>query len=287
MVATYFCYKLVWLRLTRWCFYRPPNLKGKVAIVTGATSGIGLGIAKCLAKQGCNLVISGSRGAEEAKETVELLIETGVKVVYCQADLVQPEVAVKAIFKTLEGSCGFLHILDNNAGVGFISPVESFPLEEWNRVLSINLTSAFLLTQAAIPLMRKNEGQWGRIINISSVHGVVASVHKAAYVSSKHALNGFTKVTALELAADTQITCNAICPGWVHTPLVQKQIETRSKNKNLSMEDATADLLAEKQPSKKFTTVTQIGDMVVFLCSDSASNLTGALQIMDGGWTTQ
>eukprot|EP01124_Arcella_intermedia_P009493 TRINITY_DN1618_c0_g1_i2.p1 TRINITY_DN1618_c0_g1~~TRINITY_DN1618_c0_g1_i2.p1 ORF type:complete len:159 (-),score=38.12 TRINITY_DN1618_c0_g1_i2:83-559(-) len=157
----------------------------------------------------------------------------------------------------------------------------------WDKVIAINLTSCFHMIRLALPHMKNNPGRWGRIINISSVHGVVASVNKAAYVTAKHGLNGLTKVVALENASDTHITCNAVCPGWVRTPLVEKQIEHRAKTKEITIEDATMDLLSEKQPSKRFTTPEHIGDMILFLCTNAASNITGSIQVIDGGWTVQ
>jgi len=262
-------------------------LEGLCAIVTGSTSGIGLGIANRLAAQGCNIVVNGTRSAEETTVPHDLEIQFNVKTVYCKADFSDPEPAAKALIKAAVDTFGTVDILVNNAGIQHVSPVDSFPVEMWDKLISVNLSSGFHLIRLAIPIMKQKPNKWGRIINISSVHGLVASVNKAAYVASKHGMIGLTKVVALETASDTQITCNAICPGWVRTPLVEKQIETRAKQKELSIEAATADLLGEKQPSKRFTSPEQIGDMVVFLCSSSGSNITGSAQVMDGGWTTQ
>jgi len=261
------------------------TLEGKIAIVTGSTSGIGLGIAYSLAAQKCNIVLNGSR--PESETTVRKDIENlySVKTVYAQADFSDPEKAAQIVIDTAVKAFGTVHILVNNAGIQHVSPVDSFPVDMWNKVINVNLNSCFHLIRLSLPLMKNNPNKWGRVINISSVHGVVASVNKSAYVAAKHALNGLTKVVALETTADTQITSNAICPGWVKTPLVEKQIETRAIQKQLSIEQATADLLGEKQPSKKFTTPEQIGEMVVFLCSPSASNITGSIQLMDGAWT--
>jgi len=265
------------------------KLSGKIAIVTGSTSGIGLGIARELARQGADVVLNGSRDLNEDIERLvtEFRKEFGVNAIYCRADFSNAEEAANILINATIETFKTVHILVNNAGVQFLSRVEDFPTNEWDRILSINLSSCFHTMRLAIPYMKKNPSMWGRIINISSVHGKVASVNKAAYVTSKHGLNGLTKVAALENASGTNITCNAICPGWVHTPLVQKQIEIRSMSKNMTIDEATEDLVGEKQPSKKFTTPEQIGDMVTFLCSDSASNLTGSEIMMDGAWTVQ
>jgi len=263
-------------------------LEGKVAIVTGSTSGIGLGIAKCLAQQGASLVLNGSRSIEDAKDLLaQFKNDYKVKAIYCQADFSKPEQAAKTIIDACVQAFGTIHILVNNAGIQHVSNVEEFPPEKWDNVITVNLTSCFHTIRLALPIMKKNANKWGRIINISSVHGVVASVNKCAYVAAKHGLNGLTKVVALENAADTAITCNAICPGWVQTPLVQKQIEARATQKGITIEQAIIELVGEKQPSKRFTTAEQIGEMVVFLSSEAASNLTGSEQIMDGGWTVQ
>jgi len=262
-------------------------LSGKCAIVTGSTSGIGYAIAKSLASKGCNIVITGSRPIEKAQQTVnDLQKEYNVKVIYCQADLSKPQEAAEVLIKATVNQFGTVHILVNNAGVQHVSPVDTFPPSEWDRLIATNLTSAFHLIQLSLPLMKKNVNKWGRIVNISSVHGLVASINKAAYIASKHGLNGLTKVVALETAADTQITANAICPGWVNTDLVRKQIQTRAEQKKISFEEATESLL-EKQPTRRFTNCDAIGDMVVFLCSEAGSNITGSEQVMDGGWSTQ
>eukprot|EP01112_Ceratiomyxa_fruticulosa_P017995 TRINITY_DN569_c0_g1_i1.p1 TRINITY_DN569_c0_g1~~TRINITY_DN569_c0_g1_i1.p1 ORF type:complete len:300 (-),score=55.17 TRINITY_DN569_c0_g1_i1:57-851(-) len=261
------------------------SLLGKVSIVTGSTSGIGLGIAKSLGKQGSSLVVHGSRDEDEAKAALDELRGISPKVVYCKADLSKGGEAAAMLVNSAMENFGRVDILVNNAGIQYVSPIEDFPPEKWDLVLSVNLSSAFHLIRLVVPLLKKNEGKWGRIVNISSVHGVVASIHKAAYCAAKHGLNGLTKVVGLELAADTHITCNAVCPGWVHTPLVQKQIDVLSEKLGVSNEDATKHLLAAKEPSQKFTTTEHIGDMVVFLCSEAASNITGSELKMDGGWT--
>jgi len=260
------------------------SLTGKIAVVSGSTSGIGLGIAKCLAREKCNLMLHGSRPVESVKGDIDQLIkEYGVKVAYCQSDLSKPEGAEKLINEAM-AAYNTIDILINNAGIQHVSPVDEFPIEKWNEVIAINLTSCFLTTRLVIPIMKKNKDKWGRIINISSVHGIVASANKAAYVSAKHGLNGLTKVTGIELSKDTNITCNAVCPGYVLTPLVQKQIDAYLAGKNVSTQEAITAFIAEKQPRKQFTTSEQVGDMVVFLCSESASNITGSEQVMDGGW---
>jgi len=264
------------------------ELQGKVTIVTGATSGIGLAIAKAFFEKGATLVVTGSRSESDALPALnEISSGNKAAVAYCQADMTRPEEAANKIIQFTLEKFGRVEILINNAGIQHVSPLESFPVEKWNEVMDVNLNSCFHLIRLSIPLMKRNPDRWGRIVNISSVHGVVASVNKAAYVTAKHGLNGLTKVVALETAADTAITCNSICPGFVFTPLVQKQIETRAQQKGISFEAATLDLVGEKQPSKRFTTPEQIADMAIFLCSESASNLTGAVQIMDGAWTVQ
>jgi 3-hydroxybutyrate dehydrogenase len=259
-------------------------LKGKNAIVTGSTSGIGLAIAHCLAAQGCNLLINGfGEKAAIDKEVAGLKQKHGVNVDYSPADMSKPadiEVMVAQCEKTL-GSCD---ILVNNAGIQFTAPIENFPTEKWDAIIAINLSSAFHSIKAAIPGMKKRG--YGRIVNIASAHGLVASKEKAAYVAAKHGVVGLTKVVALE-NAPSNITCNAICPGWVYTPLVQKQIEDRAKNENISVKEATDKLLGEKQPNMKFNKPENIGGMVVFLCSDDADAMTGEILTMSGGWLAQ
>jgi 3-hydroxybutyrate dehydrogenase len=255
-------------------------LKGKTALVTGSTSGIGLGIAMELAKQGANIVMNGFGDYEAPKKQIEAL---GVQVVYHGADMSKPA-EIEAMMAFAAEKLGGVDILVNNAGIQFTSPIKDFPTERWDAIIAINLSSAFHTTRLAIPyMMQKN---WGRIINIASVHGLVASKDKSAYVAAKHGIVGFTKVTALELAT-TGVTANAICPGWVLTPLVQKQIDDRAAREKISVEQATKELLSEKEPSQQFTTPEQLGGMAVFLCSPAANNMRGQAWANDGGWTAQ
>jgi 3-hydroxybutyrate dehydrogenase len=259
-------------------------LKGKSAIVTGSTSGIGLAIAHALGKEGCNLLINGFGDKNDIDDEIkELRQEYGVEVDYSPADMSKPGDIADMVnqCEKLLGSCD---ILVNNAGIQFTAPIEEFPQEKWDSIIAINLSAAFHATKAALPGMKKRK--FGRIINIASVHGLVASTNKVAYVAAKHGIVGLTKVTALE-NAPLDITCNAICPGWVHTPLVQKQIEDKAKEKGISIEEATNQLLGEKQPNKRFIHAEQIGAMIVFLCGDNGSSMTGEIITMDGGWTAQ
>lgn len=259
-------------------------LQGKVALITGSTSGIGWGIAQSLAAQGVQIMLNGLIDPGAANELVtDLKRRFQVDAHFHPADMTKPaEIAQMALEAT--NRLGRVDILVNNAGIQHVAPIEEFPIEKWDAILAINLSSAFHTTRACLPQMR--ERNWGRIINIASVHGLVASAHKAAYVAAKHGLIGLTKTTALE-TADSAITCNAICPGWVLTPLVQRQIENLAKAEGLSIEVAKAKLLSEKQPSKEFVTAEQIGEMVVFLCSPAASQMRGAALNMDGGWLAQ
>lgn len=255
-------------------------LKGKTALVTGSTSGIGLGIAKALARQGANIVLNGFGDSEGPKAEVGAL---GVKVGYHGADMGKPA-EIEAMMKYVAQEFGGTDILVNNAGIQHVSAIEDFPPERWDAIIAINLTSAFHTTRLALPAMKK--ANWGRIINVASVHGLVASAQKSAYVAAKHGIVGFTKVTALETAT-TGITCNAICPGWVLTPLVQKQVDAKAAAMGLSNEDAKKQLLAEKEPSLQFTTPEELGELAVFFCSDAAKNVRGVAWNMDGGWAAQ
>ncbi len=259
-------------------------LKGKVAVVTGSTSGIGLGIAHSLATGGADLMLNGfGDAAAIATLRQEIAKAHGVRVTYSPADLSKPGGAAGMIEQATR-ELGHVDILVNNAGIQHVSPVHEFPVEKWDAVIAINLTAVFLGIRAVLPQML--ERNWGRIINIASAHGLVASVNKSAYVASKHGVVGLTKGVALETAT-TGITCNAICPGWVLTPLVQKQIDALAEKEKLSPDDAKIRLLGEKQPSLEFTTPEQLGALAVFLCSDGAAQLTGVALPVDGGWTAR
>ncbi|BEP48770.1 3-hydroxybutyrate dehydrogenase [Variovorax paradoxus] len=255
-------------------------LKRKTALVTGSTSGIGLAIAKSLAQQGANIVLNGFGDAETPKSQIEAL---GVRAEYHGADMSQPA-QIEDMMKFAASRFGRVDILVNNAGIQHVAKVEDFPPERWDAIIAINLTSAFHTTRLAIPAMR--EANWGRIINVASAHGLVASAQKSAYVAAKHGIVGFTKSVALETAT-TGITSNAICPGWVLTQLVQKQIDDRAAREGISATQAQNELLGEKQPSLQFTTVEQLGGLAVFLCSPAADQVRGVAWQMDGGWTAQ
>ena len=255
-------------------------LKGKTALVTGSTSGIGLAIAKALAQQGARIVLNGFGDAEAPRKEIEAL---GVDVAYHGADMSQPQ-QIEEMMTFAASRFGRVDILVNNAGIQHVAKIEEFPVERWDAIIAINLTSAFHTTRLAIPAMR--EANWGRVINIASAHGLVASSQKSAYVAAKHGIVGFTKSAALELAT-TGVTSNAICPGWVLTPLVQKQIDARAKRDGISLAEAQVQLLGEKQPSLQFTTVEQLGGLAVFLCSPAADQVRGVAWQMDGGWTAQ
>lgn len=255
-------------------------LQGKTALVTGSTSGIGLGIAIELAKQGANILMNGFGDVDGAKAQIAA---QGVKVEYHGADMSKPA-EIEDMMKSATAAFGGIDVLVNNAGIQFVSTVEDFPTERWDAIIAINLSSAFHTTRLALPHMQQQK--WGRIINIASVHGLVASAGKSAYVAAKHGLIGLTKTVALE-TAKTGVTCNAICPGWVLTPLVQKQIDDRAAREKISVEDATRELLQEKEPSLKFTTPEQLGGLAVFFCSPATDNVTGQSWASDGGWSAQ
>ncbi|MDB5798616.1 MAG: bdhA [Paucimonas sp.] len=260
------------------------SLKGKNALVTGSTSGIGLGIARSLAAQGANIAFNGfGDAAEIAKLQAQLASEFGVKTFYHGADMSRPE-QIADMMQAAESGLGRIDILVNNAGIQHVANIEDFPTDKWDAIIAINLTSAFHTTRLALPSMKA--ANWGRIINIASAHGLVASAQKSAYVAAKHGIVGLTKVTALETAT-TGVTCNAICPGWVLTPLVQKQVDARAAAGGLSIDEAKKGLLAEKQPSGEFVTPEQLGALAVFMCSDAASQVRGAAWNMDGGWVAQ
>ena len=253
-------------------------LKAKTALVTGSTSGIGLGIAASLARQGANVIINGFGDHETPRRQLEAL---GVRVGYHGADMSKPA-EIEAMMQMAASEFGGVDILVNNAGIQHVAPIPDFPPDTWDRILAINLSSAFHTTAAALPLMR---GQgWGRIVNIASAHGLTASPFKSAYVAAKHGLVGFTKVTALE-TAEEPITCNAICPGYVLTPLVEAQIPDTMKQYGMTREQVIREVLLDRQPSKQFATVEQIGGCVAFLCSPAADQVTGTTLSVDGGWT--
>jgi 3-hydroxybutyrate dehydrogenase len=259
-------------------------LKEKTALVTGSTSGIGLGIARALAQAGCNVVLNGFGDPREIeRERVQIADDFGVSAAFDPADLAQPA-EIAQMIEAATREFGRVDILVNNAGIQHTAPIEEFPVDRWNAVIAINLSANFHTMRAVIPQMRARK--WGRIINIASTHGLVASVEKAAYVAAKHGVVGLTKVAALETAG-TNITCNAICPGWVLTPLVEKQIRERASREKLSIDQAKAELLSQKQPSHEFATPEQIGALSVFLCSDAAAQITGTALPVDGGWTAQ
>ena len=254
-------------------------LKGKTALVTGSTSGIGLGIAQALAQQGAHLILNGFGDSAAAVAQIQAL---GVKAVHHPADVSKPsEIEAMMAFAQQHGG---VDILVNNAGIQHVALVEDFPVDKWDAIIAINLSSAFHTTRLAMPTMRQRN--WGRVLNIASTHGLVASPQKSAYVAAKHGIVGFTKSVALETAT-TGITVNAICPGWVLTPLVQQQIDARAHKEGISVEKAKTNLLAEKQPSLQFTTPEELGGLAVFLCSPQANNVRGAAWNVDGGWVAQ
>ena len=256
-------------------------LKGKTAIITGSTSGIGLGIATGFAKEGMNVVINGFGKPEDIEKERKTLEGFGVKAVYNPADMTRPDQITAMVADTVK-QFGAIDVLVNNAGIQNVSPVEDFPPEKWDAILAINLSSGFHAVRAAVPHM-KNQG-WGRVINIASAHGLVASPFKSAYVAAKHGVVGFTKSTALEVAQNG-ITVNAICPGYVWTPLVEGQVKDTAKARNMSEEDVIKNILLAAQWTKKFVTVEQIAGVALFLCSPAAENITGTTIAVDGGWT--
>ncbi|MCW5746842.1 MAG: 3-hydroxybutyrate dehydrogenase [Alphaproteobacteria bacterium] len=257
-------------------------LANKSAIVTGSTSGIGLGIARALAAEGANIMLNGFGDAAAIEKIRQEIAGIGPgKAAYHPADMSKPAEIADLVAKTA-ATFGSVDVLVNNAGIQHVAPIESFPIERWDAIVAINLSSSFHTIRAALPLMKK--AGWGRIINVASTHGLVASAEKAAYVAAKHGVIGLTKVAAIE-CANTGVTCNAICPGWVLTPLVQKQIEARAAEKGTSVEQEEKALLGEKQPQLKFTTPEQLAALAVFLCSAAASNMQGSQLVSDGGWT--
>ncbi|WP_312564776.1 3-hydroxybutyrate dehydrogenase [Diaphorobacter sp.] len=259
-------------------------LNGKTALVTGSTSGIGLGIAKALARQGANIVLNGFGDVDGPRAEVLAAGEAaGARVAYHGADMSRPA-EIEDMLKYAASQFGRVDILVNNAGIQHVASVQDFPVEKWDAIIAINLTSAFHTTRLALPGMLAND--WGRIINVASVHGLVGSAQKSAYVAAKHGIVGLTKVTALE-TAPTGVTCNAICPGWVLTPLVQKQVDAKAAALGISNEEAKKVLLGEKEPSMQFTTPEELGELAVFFCSAAANNVRGVAWNMDGGWAAQ
>ena len=256
------------------------NLKGKTALVTGSTSGIGLAIAIALAKQGANIMVNGF-GEKDA--AINVIKACGVEVEYHGADMSKPT-EIQDLIEQTEKRFGTLDILVNNAGIQYVANIEDFPADKWEAIIAINLSSAFYTSHHALPGMKKRN--WGRIINIASVHGLVGSAQKSAYVAAKHGIVGLTKVTALE-NAKTGITCNAICPGWVLTPLVQKQVDARAEREGISNEAAKNALVSEKQPSGEFVAPEQLAALAIFLCGPDGAEVRGVAWNMDGGWTAQ
>lgn len=266
-------------------------LKGKTALVTGSTSGIGLGIATALAQQGANVVLNGFGEPQVIAAAKAQVLAAGsshgIAVDYHGADMSKAS-EIEAMMTFAAQRFGRVDVLVNNAGIQHVARIEDFPVERWDAIIAINLSSAFHATRLALPAMRAADGGkgWGRIINVASVHGLVASSEKSAYVAAKHGVVGLTKVTALETAA-TGITCNAICPGWVLTPLVQKQVDAKAAALGISNDDAKKVLLGEKEPSMQFTTPEELGALAVFFCSPAGNNVRGVAWNMDGGWTAQ
>ena len=259
-------------------------LSGKTALVTGSTSGIGLGIARAMAEQGANIVFNGFGDAQQIEKLhTDIGTEFGVRTAYHNADMSKPT-EIEAMMAFAADKFGGVDVLVNNAGIQHVANIEDFPTDKWDAIIAINLTSAFHTSRLALPGMKQKN--WGRIINLASVHGLVGSAQKSAYVAAKHGLVGFTKVTALE-TAHTGVTCNAICPGWVLTPLVQKQVDDRAAREGTSNEAAKKALLAEKQPSGEFVTPEELGALAVFFCSPAGNQVRGVAWNMDGGWTAQ
>lgn len=256
-------------------------LKGKSAIITGSTSGIGLGIAQEFAKNGVNLVINGFGDKKEIDYLIETLKEHGVEVIYYDADMTKPD-TIEAMVQHAHAYFGSVDILVNNAGIQHVAPVEEFPIKKWDEIIAIDLSAAFHTIRCVLPMMR--EKHWGRVINIASAHALVASPFKSAYVAAKHGLLGLTKVVALEMAQQG-ITCNAICPGYVRTPLVENQVADTAKARGISPEAVVKDVLLAAQWTKQFVSIEQVAQIALFLCTDAAANITGTSLSVDGGWT--
>ena len=259
------------------------GLKGRTAVVTGSTSGIGLGIARALAVEGASFVLNGLGPAEDIERTrASLAAETGSKIIYCGADISKPA-AIEDMIGAAVKSFGQVDILVNNAGIQHVAPIESFPPEKWDAIIGLNLSAAFHAIRAVFAGMKKRK--WGRVVNIASAHGLTASPFKSAYVAAKHGLVGLTKVVALK-GAEHGVTCNAICPGYVYTPLVEKQIEDQAKSHGISRERVIREIMLERQPNKQFATVEEMGALTAFLCGENARSITGTTLSVDGGWTT-
>lgn len=260
------------------------SLNGKSALVTGSTSGIGLGIAQALAQAGANVMLNGSRPAAEVETLrAELAAQTGVQVAYARADMSQPA-QIAAMVAQAEATFGAVDILVNNAGIQFVAPVDEFPVERWEAILAVNLSSNFYTIRAVLPGMKRRN--WGRIVNIASAHGLVASPYKSAYVAAKHGVIGLTKAVALEVA-ETALTCNAVCPGYVRTPLVDGQIRDQAKAHNMPEAQVIRDVILAAQPNKRFVEVSELGAVTVFLCSPAAASMTGIALPVEGGWTAR
>ena len=258
-------------------------LSGKNAIVTGSTSGIGHGIAEALAKSGVNVVLNGLGTAEDNKDAIAQIAAHGTKVLFSPANMTKPD-EIAGMVDLANKQLGSVDILINNAGIQFVAPVEEFPPEKWDAIIAINLTAAFHAIRLSVPIMKKNG--WGRIINTASAHSLVASPFKSAYVTAKHGLAGLTKTVALEVATN-KITCNCISPGYVWTPLVEKQIPDTMKARNMTKDQVINEVLLKAQPTKEFVTIDQVAALALFLCGDDAASITGANLSIDGGWTAE
>jgi 3-hydroxybutyrate dehydrogenase len=256
-------------------------LTGRVSLVTGSTSGIGLGIARALAAAGSDVVLNGFGKPEIIADAQSQIAALDVRVFHSAADMSNPE-AIREMIETTLASFGRLDILVNNAGIQHVAALQDFPAEKWDAILAINLSSAFHTSRLALPAMLQNK--WGRIVNIASAHGLVGSPFKSAYVAAKHGIVGLTKVIALE-TAEQGITCNAVCPGYVYTPLVEAQIDGQAKAHGVPREQVIRDVLLAQQPTKRFATVDELGTLAVFLASEAAASITGAALPVDGGWT--